>query len=205
VIRVLLNAALLTLACLVLYIPSRVLPERLLEVLQTEHATNERIWGPTAAARILARLDGLRQVDADLGDPLASPAPAPPGVLDGLLPMNRVGARFFETPYFRSVHALLVLAVYRIIALAELVPLLSVFALVVVIDGFVVRIVRAREFVPHSAEIYASSIAGGIALASTEVATWLLPWPLHPMVATVCLLLMLLLLSRALANYHYIR
>ncbi len=204
-IRFLLNAALLTLACLVLYIPARVSPEQLLEVLSAEHVLNARILGPDAADRILMRLNRVRQLDTDLGDPLASTAPTTRSALGQLMPMDRVGARFFDTPYLQSVHALLVLAVYRIIALTEFIPLAFVFAVIVTVDGFVLRVVRAREFVPHSAEIYASSIAGGLALASAQAVTWLLPWQLHPMVSTLCLLLALLLLSRALANYHYIR
>ena len=76
-IRFVFNAALLTIACLILYIPSRVSPEQLLDVLRAEHTLNERIWGMAAANRILARMNDIRQADRELGDPLAPPAPVP--------------------------------------------------------------------------------------------------------------------------------
>ena len=63
----------------------------------------------------------------------------------------------------------------------------------------------AREFVPHSAELYGGSVVGGIALGSAVVVACFLPVRLHPMFITLSLLLMLFVLSRALANYHAIR
>ena len=53
--------------------------------------------------------------------------------------------------------------------------------------------------------MFGGSVAGGIALGSAVVVAWFLPLQLHPMFVTLCLLAMLFVLSRALANYHVIR
>lgn len=200
--------AMLAILCIVLYIPSAVPPERFLEVLRAEHALNEHAWGEATAQRILSRMLDMHQAGKQLSDP---PAPtiqvAPSGAVDAAMAhqVGQMSARLFGNPYFRSIDSLFVLVTYRLSALVELLPLLLIFCLVVAVDGLVVRLVRAREFIPHSAEMFGGSVAGGIALGSAVVVAWFLPLQMHPMFVTLCLLLMLFVLSRALANYHVIR
>ena len=200
--------AMLAILCIVLYIPSAVPPERFLEVLRAEHALNEHVWGTATAQRILSRMLDMQQAGKQLSDP---PAPtvqvAQNGAVDAAMAhqVSQMSARLFGNPYFRSIDSLFVLLTYRLSALVELLPLLLIFCLVVAVDGLVVRLVRAREFIPHSAEMFGGSVAGGIALGSAVVVAWFLPLQLHPMFVTLCLLVMLFVLSRALANYHVIR
>ena len=73
------------------------------------------------------------------------------------------------------------------------------------IDGVVLRKVRAKEFVAHSAEMFGGSVIAAIALGSVVAVSAFLPVRLHPMFATLCLLAMFFVLSRAIANYHVIR
>ena len=65
--------------------------------------------------------------------------------------------------------------------------------------------VRSKEFIPHSAEMFGGSVVGGIALGSAVVVAWFLPYQLHPMLVVLALLAMLFVLSRAVANYHVMR
>ena len=67
------------------------------------------------------------------------------------------------------------------------------------------RQVRAKEFVAHSAEMFGGSVIAAIALGSVVAVSAFLPVRLHPMFSTLCLLAMLFVLSRAIANYHVIR
>ncbi|MBY0367003.1 hypothetical protein CDN99_12530 [Roseateles aquatilis] len=201
--------AMLAILCIVLYIPSAVPPERFLDVLRSEHALNERVWGEATGQRILGRMLDMQQAGKQLSaPPTAEPASSPAsGAIDTAVAqqMSAVSTRLFGNPYFRSIDALFVLVTYRLSALVELLPLLLIFCGVVAVDGLVLRQVRAREFVPHSAELFGGSVVGGITLGSVVVVACFLPMQLHPMFITLTLLLMLFVLSRALANYHAIR
>ncbi len=73
------------------------------------------------------------------------------------------------------------------------------------IDGLVLRRVRAREFVAHSAEMFGGSVIVAIVLGSVVAVSAFLPIRLHPMFAILCLLAMLFVLSRAVANHHVMR
>ncbi|MCU0693956.1 MAG: DUF4400 domain-containing protein, partial [Polyangiaceae bacterium] len=89
--------------------------------------------------------------------------------------------------------------------LLHVLPLLLVFMLVCGIDGFAVRSVRAREFAAHSAEVYTVSATAGIALLSLVLVAMFMPFTVSPLYTIGVLLLMLFVLSRAIANYHLIR
>jgi uncharacterized membrane protein YcaP (DUF421 family) len=68
----------------------------------------------------------------------------------------------------------------------------------------VLRRVRAKEFVAHNAEMFGASVIVVIVLGSVVAVSAFLPIRLHPMFATLCLLGLLFVLSRAIANYHVI-
>lgn len=200
--------AMLAILCIVLYIPSASPPERFTEVLRAEHAVNRDVWGPVVADRILRRMLDIQQATSPLSEPPAQT------VQVGLQPavdaamatqMTQMSMRLFGNPYFRSIDSLFALATYRLSAIIELLPLLTIFLLVVGIDGFVLRQVRAKEFVAHSAEMFGGSLITAIVLGSMVAVSAFLPMRLPPMFVTLSLLGMLFALSRAIANYHVIR
>ncbi len=204
-------AALLAILCIVLYIPSASPPERFIEVLRSEHAMNREVWGPAAADRILRRMLDMQQATPPLSEP---PAPAVQRVeqsaVDAAMAaqmsqMSQMSMRLFGNPYFRSIDSLFALATYRVSGIIELLPLLLIFLVIVAVDGVVLRKVRAKEFVAHSAEMFGGSVIAAIVLGSGVAVSVFLPVRLHPMFATLCLLAMLFVLSRAIANYHVIR
>ena len=207
-------AAMLAILCIVLYVPSAVPPERFLDVLRVEHQVVERTWGPEVSQRVLSRMLDLQEANVTVSTPPLLPGPGPvaaarpPGTVDVDVVMttqvSQMTTRLFGNSYFRSIDALFALVTYRLAAVVELLPLLTTCLLVVAIDGFVVRMVRAREFRAHSAELFGASVVTSIALGSSVVVAWFLPYPLPPMAVIFALLAMLFVLSRAVANYHVV-
>jgi Domain of unknown function (DUF4400) len=200
--------AMLAILCIVLYIPSASPPERFAEVLRAEHAVTRDVWGPEVADRILRRMLDLQQGTP----PLSEPPPQTVQVgqqanVDAAMAMQmtQMSMRLFGNPYFRSIDALFALVTYRLSAIIELLPLLTIFVVVAGTDGFVLRQVRAKEFVAHSAEMFGASLIAAIVLGGIVAVAAFLPLRLHPMFFTLSLLAMLFALSRAIANYHVIR
>lgn len=208
-IRYIFIGAMSTILCIVLYIPSKVSPDRFMQVLRDEHALAGEIWGEQVADRILSRMLDLQQASATVA-PIPAQAPAPASSANAVdaamtAQVGQVGARLFANPYFRSIDSLFALVSYRLCAALELLPVLAAFFLAVVVDGFVVRTVRSKELIAHSAERFTISLAAGILLGTGVVVAWFLPYRLHPMVVMAALLAMLFVMSRGLANYHVLR
>ena len=200
--------AMLAILCIVLYIPSASPPERFTDVLRAEHAASRDIWGPVVADRILKRMLDIQQGAPSMSEPpphtvqVGQQASVDAAMAVQITQMNM---RLFGNPYFRSIDSLFALAAYRLSAIIELLPLLAIFLLVVGVDGFVLRQVRAKEFVAHSAEMFGGSLIAAIMLGGMVAVSAFLPMRLHPMFFTLSQLAMLFALSRAIANYHVIR
>lgn len=199
-------AALCCVLCLVLYVPSAFSPEQLMLTVRSEHDINARLWGDAAAERILEQMLDFQAAGAAVSKPPAATVDvAGPGVNTAMaVEVGRMSTRLFSSPYFRSVDALFCLAAYRACALFHVLPLLLLFMLICAVDGFAIRSVRAREFVAHSAEMFTASATVGIALLALVLVGLFLPFTLTPLYTIGALLLMLFVLSRALANYHLI-
>jgi Domain of unknown function (DUF4400) len=198
----------LAILCIVLYIPSASPPERFTEVLRAEHAVHRDVWGAAVADRILGRMLDMQQGTPPLSEPPPHAVQAGgQSAVDAAVAaqMAQVNMRLFGNPYFRSIDSLFALATYRLSAIMELLPLLLFFLVVVVVDGLVLRQVRAKEFVAHSAEMFGGSLVAAIVLGAMVAVSVFLPIRLHPMFFTLSLLAMLFALSRAIANYHVIR
>ena len=207
-VRIVWITALMAVLCIVLYIPSASPPERFIEVLRAEHAVHREVWGSEVADRILGRMLDMQQGTPPLSEPPGATIQASQmSAMDAAVTaqVSQMSVRLFGNPYFRSIDSLFALATYGLSTIIELVPMLSVFLGVVGVNGLVLRRVRAREFVAHSAEVFGGSVILAIVLGSVVVVSAFLPIRLHPMFATLCLLAMLFVLSRAVANYHAIR
>jgi Domain of unknown function (DUF4400) len=207
-IRFVFIAAMVAILCIVLYIPSAIPAQTFLDVLRSEHALNERVWGESAATRIMSRMLDMQQVSTPLSEaPPSTQHAGQQSSVDAAVAaqMSQMNARLFGNPYFRAIDSLLVLVCYRVSAAVELLPLLLVFCFVVLVDGCMLRLVRAKEFIAHSAELFGGSVVVAIALGTAVAVAFFLPFQVHPMYVMLCLLAMLFVLSRAVANYHAIR
>jgi hypothetical protein len=200
--------SLLTILSIVLYIPSVVPPERFLEVLKAEHALNSSVLGTVASDRILKRMLDMQERTQSVSAPPASTVnigAQPAADARMATQVGDMSKRLFANAYFRSIDTLFALASYRLSAFLENVPLLLVFFVIAAVDGFVVRAVRAREFVSQSAELFSASAMGAIVLFSGMAIAAFLPFSFHPTQVLAALVVMLFILSRAIANYHSVR
>lgn len=206
-IRFVFAGAMLAILCIVLYIPSAVPPERFLDILRSEHALMQRTWGNETADRVLARMLAMQEVAPSVASSTAKTESEPSSAVDSAMTaqVGHMSQRLLSNPYFRAIDALFALVAYRLSAAYELLPMMGVFLMIFSIDGFVVRKVRSREFIAHSAEMFGASIVGGIVLGSAVVVSWFLPYQFHPMLMIAVLLTMLFVMSRAFANYHLMR
>ena len=203
-IRVVTVVSLLSLLVLVLYLPSAHPPERFLTQLRTEHQATAAFWGETPALRILSRALGMQDA-ARQATPVPSAADAPPSsALGGAVAheMASVNQRLFDNAYFRSIDALVLLAAFRLSTLLEWLPWLAAFALAVLVDGGIVRLIKSKEFRQHDPELFALFACLAIAVACATVVGFVIPLTLHPLVMPAVPIAIGVLVSRALASFH---
>ena len=207
-VRFVLIGVMLAVLCIVLYIPSTVPAQTFIEVIREEHRANQAALGEVVSHRVLARMLDWQQVVPPVSEPPAATQVASPGSpVDSAVAQQvaQVSARLFSNPYFQSIDALFALVAYRVSALLEVLAVLLVFAIAAFTDGMVIRLVRSKEFVPHSAELFGASILAAIALSGAAMVAVFMPFRLHPYIPVICLLLTVFCLSRAVANYAVIR
>ena len=203
-IRVVAVVSLLCLLVLVLYLPSAYSPERFLAQLRIEHQATAAFWGEVPALRILSRALGL-QDSARQATPVPSAAVAlPSSALGGAVAheMASVNRRLFDNAYFRSIDALVLLAAFRLSTLLEWLPWLAAFALAVLADGWVVRLIKSKEFKQHDPELFALYACLAIVVACATVIGFVVPLTLHPLVMPGIPIAISVLLGRALASFH---
>ena len=203
-IRVVAVVSLLCLLVLVLYLPSAYPPERFLAQLRIEHQATAAFWGEAPALRILSRALGL-QDSARQATPVPSVATAlPSSALGGAVAheMASVNQRLFDNAYFRSIDALVLLAAFRLSTLLEWLPWLTAFALAVLVDGGIVRLIKSREFQQHDPELFALHACLAIVVACATVVGFVVPVTLHPLVMPGIPIAISVLLSRAVASFH---
>lgn len=203
-IRVVSIVALLCLLVLVLYLPSAHPPDRFVDLVRQEQQTIERFWGQPAASRILSRAlamaDSAQQVS-----PLPNPSSGASASAVGgavAIEMASVNQRLFNSAYFRSIDALLLLAAFRLSTLVEWLPWLLAFGVAAVIDGALIRKVKAKEFRQHDPEWFAAHASMSIVTICMTVIGFVLPLVLHPMVMPCAPLLLSVFAGRTVANFH---
>ncbi|HRI93099.1 MAG TPA: DUF4400 domain-containing protein [Accumulibacter sp.] len=203
-IRAVVIVSLLGLLVLVLWLPSAHPPERFMAQLRLEHAATASYWGEDFAARMLARALSMQDTARDAA-PLPSLGSSPPaGAIDIAIAheMTSVNRRLFDNSYFRSIDALLLLAMFRLALLVEWLPWMLPFTVAALGDGGVVRVVKAREFRLHSPEMFATAACGAILVMFGALVTLVVPATLHPVVLPLVPVAVSLLLAHAFASYH---
>jgi len=116
--------------------------------------------------------------------------------------MADVNHRLFHNPYFGAIDTLLALATWRLSVLIEWLPASLPFMLAAVFDGFLVRIVKAKEFRQHNPEVFALHVCAAIMTACATVLALVLPVTLPPLVFSAVPIAIGVCASRALANFH---
>lgn len=203
-IRFVSTASLVALLILVLYLPSAYPPQRFIGQMRMEHAMAVEFWGHDHAMRILSRMLDWQTV-AKRASLVPSPADAfVPNPVDLAVArqMADVNHRLFHNPYFRSIDTLLALATYRLSVLIEWLPSLLAFMLAALFDGFLVRIIKSKEFLQHNPEVFALHVCAAIMTACATILAFVLPVTLHPLVFSAAPFAIGVFASRALAHFH---
>ena len=114
-IRIVWIAALSCVLALVLYIPSAVPPDRLMQTVRSEHELNTTLWGMAAADRILERMLTFQAGGMNVSSPPPETVQvAGPGINTAMaVEFGQMSTRLFSSPYFKSVDALFTLAALR--------------------------------------------------------------------------------------------
>lgn len=203
-IRVSALISLVSLLVLVLYVPAAHPPERFLGQLRSEHAATVDFWGAESAYRMLDRAIRM-QSGASEASPIPGlrDMPRTPGVNSAVATeMASVSQRLFNNAYFRSVDALLMLASYRLASLFEWLPWLLPLLLAASMDGAMLRIIRAKEFLQHDPEMFALWCSLLIVTLCATVLALVLPVPLHPAALAGFPIAASVLLGRAITHFH---
>lgn len=203
-IRVVAVVSLTALLILVLYLPSAHPPERFVAQLRTEQEQTARFWTAQHAEHILNRtLDVQESAGPFSPIPTIRQAPDPNRVDSAVATeMSAVNTRLFNSPYFRSIDALLLLATYRLFTLLEWVPWLLAFSMAALFDGAVLRTVKAKQFAHHNPEVFALHVCAAIVLACGTVITLVLPLTLPAMLLPSVPVVMAVFAAGALGNFH---
>lgn len=203
-IRLVAVTSLLAVLALVLYLPSAHPPDRFLAQLRLEHAAAADLWGSVHAARMLERALGAQDATRK---PAFVPEPTDTSTAHPLdtavaREMASVNRRLFDNSYFRAVEALFLLALFRLSMIVEWLPWLAAFTIAALVDGYVVRAVRSREFLQHDPELFALAICAAIVVACGTVVASVVPATFNPMLLPSVPLVISALAACALASFH---
>jgi hypothetical protein len=202
--RIVAVASLMALLILVLYLPSAHPPEHFVAQLRVEHEQSTRFWSAQHAENILTRtLDA--QESAGQFSPIPNLRQAPdPSRVDSAVAneMSAVNARLFNSPYFRSIDALLLLATYRCFTLLEWLPWLVAFYAAALFDGAVLRAVKAKQFAHHDPEMFALHVCAAIVVACGTVIALVLPVTLPALLLPGVPAGIAVFAAGALGNFH---
>ena len=203
-IRAVAVISLVLLLILVLYVPAVHPPERFLEQMRSEHQVAVEFWGAEPAYRMLDRAIRLQSNAAEASPlPAVRDMPKSHGTNQAVAAeMRSVNQRLFNNAYFRSVDALLMLASYRLSGLLEWLPWLIPLVLAASTDGFLLRIVRSKEFLLHDPEMFAVWCSLLIITGCATVVAFVLPVQLHPAMLAASPIAMTVLLGRAITHFH---
>ena len=203
-IRAVAVISLVLLLILVLYVPAVHPPERFLDQLRSEHQVTIEFWGVEPAYRMLDRAIQMQSNAAEASPiPALRDMPKTPGVNRAVAAeIGSVNQRLFNNAYFRSVDALLMLASYRLSSLLEWLPWLIPLALAAGVDGFLLRVVRSKEFLLHDPEMFAVWCSLLIITGCATLVAFVLPIQLHPAALAGSPIAAALLLNRAIASFH---
>lgn len=204
IIRAVAVLSLLSMLCLVLYLPTSHPPERFIAQIRAEHALNTAYWGEQHATEMFRRMAELHVKNQITAQAPARSRQPTPGIDTAVAKeLSGLGARILDNDYFRSLDMLVALATYRYTELVYWLPISAVFILAALVDGYVRRIVKSKEFLQHSPELFALYICVLIIAACGTVVSFVIPVTVTPLLFAVAPLAMGCCASLSIANFHY--
>jgi hypothetical protein len=188
-----------------LYLPSAHPPAHFVEAARMEHDHNEAFWGADHAGLILSRaleLYGRREELAPAA--FASTPGVPITAVNAAVAqqMADVVERLFRNGYARGFDALVLLATYRVAALAQWLPWLAGFVLLACVDAYFVRLIRSQEFQGPSPARFALCATGAALVCVLLMLLLVVPAAIEPWVPAGVMLLLGMLIARAIRHFH---
>lgn len=204
-IRIVAIATMVLFLCLFFYLPSAYGPDRFLDQIRIEHELNNRICGEDHAIHVLDRAITLHG-DIQSNPPIPARFAAAPAStqLDAVAAqrLSEASARLLNNQYTRSIDALLTLFLFRLSGLIEWLPLLVGFVVACVIDGFLRRSIKSKQFEPHSAELFSFHMALCVLVTCGSLVLSLFPVTFHPFALIAPPILIGLFGNQGIANFH---
>lgn len=203
-LRILAFALCAVLLC-ALYLPSAYPPERFVEQIRIEHDLNVDFWGEERAHQLLQRSLALY---ARQGELVPAAFASTPGVAAGdpnaalANKMSEVLQRLFHNRYMQAFDALLLLAAYRLSALLQWWQWLAAFVLVACFDGYLVRLIRSKEFREHSPVRFALCAIGATLAIAVALLLFVLPASVYPLLLGIVSLAGGTLIATAISHFH---
>jgi hypothetical protein len=188
-----------------LYLPSANPPERFLLQIRIEHDLNIAFWGEDHAHQILERSLSLYARQNELAPAAFASTPSVPvtdvnaAVANG---MSDVVQRLFHNRYAQAFDAVLLLATYRFSVLLQWLPWVAAFVLIACLDGYIVRVIRSKEFLEHSPMRFALCVIGATLALALTLLLLVTPASIHPLAPGCIALILGTLVARAISHFH---
>jgi len=188
-----------------LYLPSANPPERFLQQMRMEHELNVAFWGEDHAHQILERSLSLYAQQDNLAPAAfaSTPSVAVKDVNAAVAnQMSDVVQRLFHNSYAQGFDAILLLATYRFSVLVQWLPWVATFVLIACFDGYLVRIIRSKEFLEHSPMRFALCAIGATLALALTLLLLVIPASIHPLALGCVPLVLGTFVARAIGHFH---
>ena len=188
-----------------LYLPSAYPPERFLEQMRAEHDVNVGFWGEERAHQLLERSLALYARQDELLPAAFTSAPGAAATDTNAVvahQMSEVLERLFHNRYTQAFDALLLLAAYRVSVLQQWWQWIAAFVLIACFDGYLVRLIRSKEFREHSPMHFAWCTIGATLGLAVALLLLVLPVPVYPMLFGGVSLALGAFVAMAISHYH---
>ena len=188
-----------------LYLPSANPPERFLQQMRMEHELNVAFWGEDHAHQILERSLSLYAQQDNLAPAAfaSTPSVAVKDVNAAVAnQMSDVVQRLFHNSYAQGFDAILLLATYRFSVLVQWLPWVATFVLIACFDGYLVRIIRSKEFLEHSPMRFALCAIGATLALALTLLLLVIPASIHPLALGCVPLVLGTFVARAISHFH---
>ena len=188
-----------------LYLPSANPPERFLQQMRMEHELNVAFWGEDHAHQILERSLSLYAQQDNLAPAAfaSTPSVAVKDVNAAVAnQMSDVVQRLFHNSYAQGFDAIILLATYRFSVLVQWLPWVATFVLIACFDGYLVRIIRSKEFLEHSPMRFALWAIGATLALALTLLLLVTPTSIHPLALGCVPLVLGTFVARAISHFH---
>lgn len=206
-LRALALVALLSMVVLALYLPSQYPAAVFFERVRAEHEVNQRFWGSHMAEAILERALELDEASVRVPEKVApeilAERPVAPATAATARRLSEMKDRFFRTDYVQALRATRFLVEYRLVAALEWSFVAAVVGVLAILDGLVLRKVRAHEFGDHNPARFGVLAFLAMGLVWLVGVSFMWPGAVHPLFYGVAPVALALLLGGAVANLQH--